>query len=101
MKQGMVFPFTEFMDRCVLAVVVSARMFGTCLLKLSLFRFQGQSQLYKSKASEFQSAIEEATLAENGILDSHLEAKQIMEGADSHVDQVILYLLLCVAYNRG
>ncbi|PON98019.1 Histone-lysine N-methyltransferase ATX [Trema orientale] len=46
-KQGMVFPFLEFIDR-----------------------FRGQTQLYKSKPSEFQMAIEEALLAENGFLDS-------------------------------
>lgn len=32
------------------------------------FRFRGQTQLYKSTPSEFQMAIEEALLAENGIL---------------------------------
>ncbi|XP_057439659.1 histone-lysine N-methyltransferase ATX3-like [Lotus japonicus] len=57
-KQGMIFPFLEFMDR-----------------------FQGQTQLFKSKPSEFQAAMEEAMLAEEGILDSHLE------GARSYVDQ--------------
>ncbi|KAB1219623.1 Histone-lysine N-methyltransferase ATX4 [Morella rubra] len=41
-KQGMIFPFTEFMDR-----------------------YQGQTQLYKSKRSDFQMALEEALLAEN------------------------------------
>ncbi|GMN42921.1 hypothetical protein TIFTF001_012121 [Ficus carica] len=44
-KQGMIFPFLEFMDR-----------------------FRGQTQLYRSTPSEFQMAIEEALLAENGIL---------------------------------
>ncbi|GAV64423.1 PHD domain-containing protein/PWWP domain-containing protein/SET domain-containing protein/SAND domain-containing protein/PHD_2 domain-containing protein/zf-HC5HC2H_2 domain-containing protein [Cephalotus follicularis] len=45
-KQGMIFPFAEFMDR-----------------------FQGQTQLHKSKPSDFQVALEEAILAENGYLD--------------------------------
>ena len=35
-----------------------------------VLRFRGQTQLYKSKPSEFQMAIEEAVLAENGFLDS-------------------------------
>ncbi|KAM2647665.1 hypothetical protein TB1_000886 [Malus domestica] len=48
-KQGMIFPFTQFLDR-----------------------FQGQTQLYKSKPSDFQMAIEEALLAENGFLDTSL-----------------------------
>ncbi|KAE8722115.1 Histone-lysine N-methyltransferase ATX4, putative isoform 2 [Hibiscus syriacus] len=43
-KQGMIFPFAEFMDRC-----------------------QGQTQLYKWKQSDFQMALEEAVLAENGL----------------------------------
>ncbi|XP_030489203.2 histone-lysine N-methyltransferase ATX3 [Cannabis sativa] len=43
-KQGMIFPFSEFMDR-----------------------FRSQTQLYKSKPSEFQMAIEEALLAESGF----------------------------------
>ncbi|KAL2345434.1 hypothetical protein Fmac_006719 [Flemingia macrophylla] len=63
-KQGMIFPFMEFMDR-----------------------FQRQIRLYKNKASDFQKALEEATLAEEGILDSYLGADQIMEGADSCVGQ--------------
>ncbi|KAK7285790.1 hypothetical protein RJT34_20571 [Clitoria ternatea] len=63
-KQGMVFPFLEFMDR-----------------------FQGQTRLYRSKASDFHMAIEEAMLAEDGILDSQLGAEQIMDGVDSCVDQ--------------
>ncbi|MED6174976.1 hypothetical protein PIB30_074103 [Stylosanthes scabra] len=73
-KQGMVFPFLEFMDR-----------------------FQGQAQLYKSKIREFQLAMEEAMLAEDGILDMQLRSEQIgdlevnpgeyMKGADSHAEQ--------------
>ncbi|KAJ7951298.1 Histone-lysine N-methyltransferase [Quillaja saponaria] len=43
-KQGMIFPFTKFIDR-----------------------FQGQTQLYKSTRSEFQLALEEAMLAEEGL----------------------------------
>ncbi|XP_061372884.1 histone-lysine N-methyltransferase ATX3-like, partial [Gastrolobium bilobum] len=73
-KQGMIFPFLEFMDR-----------------------FQRQTQLYKSKPSDFHMAMEEAMLAEDGILDSHLGAEQITdvqahssgltEYAGSYVDQ--------------
>ncbi|KAJ7962572.1 Histone-lysine N-methyltransferase [Quillaja saponaria] len=46
-KQGTIFPFTEFIDR-----------------------FQGQTQLYKSTRGEFQLALEEAMLAENGLTGS-------------------------------
>ncbi|XP_054779953.1 histone-lysine N-methyltransferase ATX3-like [Prosopis cineraria] len=53
-RQGMVFPFLEFMER-----------------------FQGQTRLYKSKLSDFRMALEEALLAEDGILDSHLGAEVI------------------------
>ncbi|KAF7826177.1 histone-lysine N-methyltransferase ATX3 [Senna tora] len=73
-KQGMIFPFMEFMDR-----------------------FQGQTRLYKSKPSDFQMALEEAMLAEDGLLDSHLGAEQItnvdehpnefVEATSSYVDQ--------------
>ncbi|KAF3439869.1 hypothetical protein FNV43_RR18147 [Rhamnella rubrinervis] len=52
-KQGTIFPFMKFMDR-----------------------FRGQTQLYKSKPSEFQMAIEEALLAENGIMDSSFGSGQ-------------------------
>ncbi|BAT86291.1 hypothetical protein VIGAN_04392700 [Vigna angularis var. angularis] len=62
-KQGMIFPFWEFMDR-----------------------FQGQIKLYKNKASDFHKAMEEAMLAEDGILDLHLEADQNLVAADSPVD---------------
>ncbi|XP_068473749.1 histone-lysine N-methyltransferase ATX3-like isoform X2 [Phaseolus vulgaris] len=67
-KQGMIFSFWEFMDR-----------------------FQDQIKLYKSKASDFHKAMEEAMLAEDGILDLHLEAEQNMVGADSRVDHRFSY----------
>lgn len=108
MKQGMIFPFWEFMDRCVSAAVVSAIMFCIYLLKLPLFRFQGQIKQYKNKASDFHKAMEEAMLAEDGILDLHLEAEQNLVAADSPVDrrhsykdQVVLYLSLCIAYDHA
>ncbi|XP_072967380.1 histone-lysine N-methyltransferase ATX4-like isoform X1 [Typha angustifolia] len=44
-KQGMVFPFIDYLDR-----------------------FQGQTELYRSKPSDFRLAIEEAFLAEHGFL---------------------------------
>ncbi|XP_015577364.2 histone-lysine N-methyltransferase ATX3 [Ricinus communis] len=50
-KQGMLFPFAEFMDR-----------------------FQGQTQLYNCKMSDFQMALEEAILAENGFLETRVSA---------------------------
>ncbi|KAK4847471.1 hypothetical protein QYF36_002284 [Acer negundo] len=53
-KQGMIFPFAEFMDR-----------------------FREPAQLNKSKLSGFQMALEEALLAENGFLDASLGIEQI------------------------
>ncbi|KAK7292805.1 hypothetical protein RJT34_15659 [Clitoria ternatea] len=55
-KQGMVFPFLEFMDR-----------------------FQGQTRLYKSKPSDFRMALEEAMLAEDGLLESQLGGEEVTE----------------------
>ncbi|KAK2406846.1 histone-lysine N-methyltransferase ATX3 [Trifolium repens] len=55
-KQGMIFPFSEFLNR-----------------------FQGQTQLYKSKPRDFQMALEEAKLAEDGILESHLGAEEVTD----------------------
>ncbi|KAG6575299.1 Histone-lysine N-methyltransferase ATX3, partial [Cucurbita argyrosperma subsp. sororia] len=46
-KQGMIYPFVEFLER-----------------------FKGQKQLYKSKPSDFQLAMEEAILAEDGFVDA-------------------------------
>lgn len=43
-RQGMVFPFTEFMDK-----------------------FQDQTNFYNNKPSDFKKALEEAVLAENGV----------------------------------
>ncbi|XP_010469021.1 PREDICTED: histone-lysine N-methyltransferase ATX3-like isoform X1 [Camelina sativa] len=43
-RQGMMYPFTEFMDK-----------------------FQDQTNLYNYKPSEFKKALEEAVLAENGV----------------------------------
>ncbi|GLT79768.1 hypothetical protein SLA2020_512450 [Shorea laevis] len=59
-KQGMIFPFAEFLDR-----------------------YQGQTQLYKWKQSDFQLAVEEAVLAENGCLDPSLNAQQTAD-LDAH-----------------
>ncbi|KAG4938058.1 hypothetical protein JHK86_044199 [Glycine max] len=62
-KQGMVFPFSEFMDR-----------------------FQGQTRLYKSKPSDFRMALEEAMLAEDGVLESHLGRREEVTHANAHPD---------------
>ncbi|WZZ05482.1 hypothetical protein YC2023_091403 [Brassica napus] len=43
-RQGMMFPFTEFMEK-----------------------FQDQTNFYNNKASDFKKALEEAVLAENGV----------------------------------
>ena len=84
---------------------------------LSLFRFQGQTQLFKSKPSDFRKALEEAKLAEDGILESHLRTEEmtdleahpdkLQEVSTSNIDReyycqdkVIFYffLLLCVLH---
>ncbi|XP_073219890.1 histone-lysine N-methyltransferase ATX3-like isoform X3 [Cicer arietinum] len=66
-KQGMVFPFSEFMDR-----------------------FQGQTQLYKSKPSDFRMALEEAMLAEDGILESLLGAEEIATVSNRRLEEVLV-----------
>ncbi|KAJ8479683.1 hypothetical protein OPV22_023410 [Ensete ventricosum] len=50
-KQGMIFPFIDHLDR-----------------------FQGQTQLYKNKPSNFRMAIEEAFLAEHGFFGVQLDS---------------------------
>lgn len=50
-KSGMIYPFHEYMDR-----------------------FQGQTKLHGSKPSDFRLAIEEAIMAENGYVDTAVEA---------------------------
>ncbi|URE42617.1 Histone-lysine N-methyltransferase, partial [Musa troglodytarum] len=50
-KQGMIFPFIDYLDR-----------------------FQGQTQLYKNKPSNFRVAIEEAFLAEHGFFGVQLDS---------------------------
>lgn len=80
---------------------------------MSLFRFQGQTRLYKSKPSDFRMALEEARLAEDGVLESHLGGEGVtdveahpdglMEVTGSYVeeeyyeqDQVkLVFLILC------
>jgi len=59
-----------------------------CLIdeRLSLFRFQGQTRLYKSKPSDFRMALEEAMLAEDGVLESHLGRREEVTHADAHPD---------------
>nr|XP_011468938.1 PREDICTED: histone-lysine N-methyltransferase ATX3 [Fragaria vesca subsp. vesca] len=70
-KQGMIYPFKQFLER-----------------------FRGQTQLYRSKPSEFQMAIEEAVLAENGFIyapgkatDSEANVTEIQEATDFYQDQ--------------
>lgn len=41
-----------------------------------MFRFQGQNKLHGSKPSDFNKAIEEAHLAENGYANSAVEDEQ-------------------------
>ncbi|XAR53960.1 Histone-lysine N-methyltransferase [Bertholletia excelsa] len=77
-KHGMIFPFSEYMDR-----------------------FQGQTQLYGSRPRDFQMAIEEAFLAENGYIDTGLEPgpqtcpaanqSEFQEGTGSNQDQECYY----------
>lgn len=69
------------------------------VLKVNLFRFQGQTRMHKSQRSDFQKAMEEAMLANNDILDPHSRAQQNVEGEGSFAgqeyhcqDQVILIL---------
>jgi hypothetical protein len=52
-----------------------------------LFRYQGQTQLYRSKPSDFQMALEEALLAEDGILDANLVAGQ-MANPDTNLNGI-------------
>ncbi|KAL6131074.1 hypothetical protein ACLB2K_069452 [Fragaria x ananassa] len=70
-KQGKIYPFKQFLER-----------------------FRGQTQLYRSKPSEFQMAIEEAVLAENGFVyppckatDSEANVTEIQEATDFYQDQ--------------
>lgn len=76
------------------------------VLKVTLFRFQGQTRIYKSQRSDFHKAMEEAILANNDILDPHFRAQQNVEGEGScasqeyhYQDQVILiFFPLCITH---
>ncbi|WKA05812.1 hypothetical protein VitviT2T_023751 [Vitis vinifera] len=61
-KHGMIFPFLEYLDR-----------------------FQGQTQLHKSKPSDFREAIEEAFLAENGFFDTNNGSGQLSRTEENPV----------------
>ncbi|KAK9121966.1 hypothetical protein Syun_019583 [Stephania yunnanensis] len=60
-KHGMIFPFIDYVDR-----------------------FQGQTQLHKSKPSDFRMAIEEAFLAENGFADMYIGNTSIIVGQSDY-----------------
>ncbi|KAK9094057.1 hypothetical protein Scep_025526 [Stephania cephalantha] len=49
-----------------------------------LLRFQGQTQLHKSKPSDFRMAIEEAFLAENGFADMYIGNTSIIVGQSDY-----------------
>ncbi|PKA64430.1 Histone-lysine N-methyltransferase ATX4 [Apostasia shenzhenica] len=53
-KQGMMFPFIDYLDR-----------------------FQGQTQLYKSRPVDFRMAIEEAFLADGGFLGAEVDERSL------------------------
>ncbi|KAK1286740.1 Histone-lysine N-methyltransferase ATX4 [Acorus calamus] len=72
-KDGMIFPFIDYLDR-----------------------FQGQTQLHKSKPCDFRMAIEEAFLAEHGFVEIEVEdlnadgqpvPRGIQEATDSNQEQ--------------
>lgn len=97
-KQGMIFPFSEFMNRCVWLDGSSRSCFCwnigdliSIFLK-SLSRFQGQTQLFKCKPSDFRMALEEAKLAKDGILESHLQAEEVtnVEAQPDRVEEVMI-----------
>ncbi|XP_020576807.1 histone-lysine N-methyltransferase ATX4-like isoform X1 [Phalaenopsis equestris] len=54
-KQGMLFPFIDYLDK-----------------------FQGQTQLYKSKPSDFRMAIEEAFLAEHAFVGTEVDGMSMI-----------------------
>ncbi|KAK9145496.1 hypothetical protein Sjap_005399 [Stephania japonica] len=60
-KHGMIFPFIDYVDR-----------------------FQGQTQLHKSKPSDFWMAIEEAFLAEHGFVDMYIGNTSIVGGQSDY-----------------
>ncbi|XP_068644353.1 histone-lysine N-methyltransferase ATX4-like [Aristolochia californica] len=90
-RHGGLFPFIEYLDR-----------------------FQGQTQLYRSKPSDFRMAIEEAFLAEHGFVDMHVQEmnaaghqgcnpsapREIQEATDSNQDQECLSHNLAIAGER-
>ncbi|XP_030457193.2 histone-lysine N-methyltransferase ATX3 isoform X2 [Syzygium oleosum] len=63
-KQGMIYPYAQFMDK-----------------------FKSQTQLHKSKPSEFKMAIEEADLAEAGYMDSFGYGRMACAEANASVSQ--------------
>ncbi|KAI3792780.1 hypothetical protein L2E82_06671 [Cichorium intybus] len=62
-KDGMIFPFLEYLDR-----------------------FQGQTQLYGCKPDDFRKAIEEAYVIENGNLNSYGDKQESSTDSDSYSD---------------
>ncbi|RDX76501.1 Histone-lysine N-methyltransferase ATX3, partial [Mucuna pruriens] len=49
---------------------------------------QGQTRLYKSKPSDFRMALEEAMLAEDGVLESHLGGEEVTD-VEAHPDELM------------
>ncbi|PKA50193.1 Histone-lysine N-methyltransferase ATX5 [Apostasia shenzhenica] len=64
-KQGMIFPFVDYLDR-----------------------FQGQTELYESKTNDLRLAIEEAFLAEHGFIEKEVDSNfMLQEATGSNQDQ--------------
>ncbi|XP_042505067.1 histone-lysine N-methyltransferase ATX5-like isoform X2 [Macadamia integrifolia] len=64
-KHGMIFPFIDYLDR-----------------------FQGQTQLHKSKPSDFRMAIEEAFLAEHGFMEVLTEEANTVAGQSAYQQSI-------------
>lgn len=80
-KDGMIFPFAEYMDRSgsIFLGKKSCKHLRCIWIRINnfvyaLFRFRTQTQLYGSKPSQFRASIEEALLVENGNAGSDHDA---------------------------
>lgn len=94
MKRGMIFPFIDYVDRyCWLFVNLYCLIFDEELMlirqHITTFRFQGQIELSYYNPSDFQVAIEEAFLADQGFTEKLITDINIAAGNTGY-DETIL-----------
>lgn len=109
-KRGMIYPFVDYVDRCVVVInLMPLLLLATCICLVTpwaealfcMTRFQEQSELNHYKPSDFQMAIEEAFLAERGFTEKLLKDINLAVGNPTYDESVLRGVKGATGSNQG